>query len=135
MHLVMAVFGCSVLLAITLALLVWGLRTVRELWRFGTTPWSRLVYNHGVRGCGVLTAISLCALVGYFGPETLSVPSEDRVGWTIGCAALAAIFGTPVAFGLGYWWGVAMAYFMGIARDPIAAPSRAPNKRWSGRNA
>jgi hypothetical protein len=55
------------LLSLPLLLLVWGFRTCRTLWRRGTTPWGRLVYNYGVRGFGAMMAVFFVVAGAYFG--------------------------------------------------------------------
>lgn len=106
-----------VLVAIPVGLLSWGVRTWRTLWRRGTTPWGRLVYNYGVRGFGLSTAVSITVIGGYFGATVLATSPADSWRCAIAGAIFAAIFGTPVGLGLGYLWGTWMAYFAGVEPD------------------
>jgi hypothetical protein len=121
-----------VLLLLILGLFWWGVRTCRALWRRGTTPWGRLVYNHGVRGFGVMLAVTLSLFAGY--SAYIGADSLHEALW-IGLISggLVAIFITPACLGLGYIWGTWMAFFVGL--EPDAKPtqsSRAPNNRWRG---
>jgi hypothetical protein len=106
-----------VLLAIPVGLLAWGARTCRSLWRRGTTPWGRLVYNYGVRGFGLSTAVSITVIGGYLGATALATSPADSLRCAVVGAIFAAIFGTPVGLGLGYLWGTSMAKFAGLEPD------------------
>jgi hypothetical protein len=106
-----------VLLAIPVGLLAWGARTYRTLWRRGTTPWGRLVYDYGVRGFGLSTAVSTTVICAYLGATVLATSPTDSWRCAIAGAVFAAIFGTPVCLGLGYLWGTWMAYFAGLEPD------------------
>lgn len=132
-ELVIAVVGLSVLMLLPIGVLVWGVRTCRTLWRRGTTPWGRLVYNFGVRGFGVANAVAWTLCAGYLGATQLATGPEDTLRCAIGAAVLTALFGTPVSLGLGYWWGTKMAWFAGLTPDP-EPPRRplAPNNRLRG---
>ena len=118
---VVAVLVGLLFLSLPVLLLVWGYRTCRALWRRGTTPWGRLVYNYGVRGCGIANAISWTILGGYVGATMIATSQDDVLRCAIGAAILTALFGTPVALGLGYWCGTKMASFAGLNPDPAPA--------------
>jgi hypothetical protein len=115
---ILKVFVGLLLLSLPVLVLVWGFRTCRALWRQGITPWGRLVYNYGVRGFGVANAVAWTVLGGYFGATTIASSPDDALRCAIGTAFLTALFGTPIALGLGYWWGTTMAAFRGLAPDP-----------------
>jgi hypothetical protein len=132
-RLVVAVLGLSVLILILIGVLVWGVRTSRELWRRGTTPWGRFVYDYGVRRFGVGNAVVWTLLAGYFGATRLANGPEDALRCAIGAALLTALFCTPVALGLGYVWGTWMAWYTGLPPDSKpTTKSLAPNNRWRG---
>ena len=132
-QLVVAFLGLSALVLLAIGVLVWGVRTCRVLWRRGTTPWGRLVYNFGVRGVGAANAVVGALYAGYLGATQLATGPEDAVRCAIGAAIVAALFYTPVALGLGYVWGTWMAWFAGLTPDPKPATgSPAPNNRWRG---
>lgn len=78
---------------------------------------SRVVYNYGVRGFGLGTAVSITVIGGYFGATVLATSPADSWRCAIAGAVSAAIFGTPVGLGLGYLWGTWMAYFAGLEPD------------------
>jgi hypothetical protein len=99
------VIGLLILMGIVLALCWWGYRTVRTLWRFGNTDWSRLVDNCGVRGFGACTAVTIIVCSAYLGASVFAASNEDRLACAIAGAIFGAIFGIPGGLGLGYIWG------------------------------
>jgi hypothetical protein len=107
----------AVLIAVAAALIWWGVRTCRTLWRHGTSQWGILVYNHGVKGFGVLTAVSYVLGAAYLGWSTIAATPDDRLACAIASALFAAAFGTPVALGMGYLWGTWMARYLGYEPD------------------
>lgn len=109
--------GLLILVGIVLALCWWSYRTIRTLWRFGNTEWSRLVYNYGVRGFGACTAVTIIACAAYLGATELATSNEDRLRCAIAGAICGAIFGIPVGLGLGYFWGRQMAALRGLEPD------------------
>ena len=116
-QLVVRILVTIVLLVIPLGSLAWGARTCRTLWRRGTTPWGRLVYNYGVRGFGLSTAVSITIIGGYLGATVLATSPADTWRCAIAGAIFAAIFGTPVGLGAGYLWDTWMAYFARLEPD------------------
>ena len=110
----------------------WGVRTCRALWRRGTTPWSRLVYDYGVRKFGVMSAATGTLSAGYFafsGADTW----QQALWRAIAVGAATAILVTPVCLGMGYIWGTWMANFLGFEPDAKSTRSSpAPNNRWRG---
>jgi len=129
---VVPILVAVVLLLVVLGLCWWGVRTCRALWRRGTTPWGRLVYNYGVRGFGVMLAVSLSLMAGYAaagGADT----STEALWRGIVVVATVAVFITPACLGLGYMWGTWMAYFTGLEPDAkTTRSSLASNNRWRG---
>jgi hypothetical protein len=113
--LVLAVFA-----SVLAALFWWGYRTCRNLWRRGTSAWGNLVYNYGVRGYGATMAVFLIALSGYVGATQLATSEDDRFACTVVGLVFGALFGTPVALGLGYFWGVWFARVKGLEPDTDA---------------
>jgi hypothetical protein len=109
--------GLLILVGIVLALCWWSYRTIRTLWRFGNTEWSRLVYNYGVRGFGACTAVTIIACAAYLGATELATSNEDRLRCAIAGAICGAIFGIPVGLGLWYFWGRQMAALRGLEPD------------------
>jgi hypothetical protein len=65
-------------LSLPVLVLVWGFRTCRALWRQGTTPWGRLVYNYGVRGAGIANAVAWTVLGGYLGATVIETSPDGR---------------------------------------------------------
>ena len=114
---VVPVIGLLILVGIVLALCWWSYRTIRALWRFGNTDWSRLVYNYGVRGFGACTAVTIIVCAAYLGATVLATSDEDRLACAIAGAIFGAIFGIPVGLGLGYIWGKQMAALRGLEPD------------------
>jgi hypothetical protein len=136
MSLVIPIVGLGILMLIPIGLLIWGLRTCRSLWRRGTSPWGRLVYNFGVRGYGSAMAIFFIAGGAFIGATMVATSPSDVLACAIGGAIFAAMFGTPVALGMGYLWGSWMAFFEGLEPDANETTKlAAPNKRSSGRDA
>jgi hypothetical protein len=111
------VIGVVILISSVLALCRWSYRTVRTLWRFGNTEWSRLVYNSGVRVFGACTAMTIIACTAYLGATVLATSNEDRLACAIAGAIVGAIFGIPLGLGLGYFWGKQMAALRGLKPD------------------
>jgi hypothetical protein len=111
------ILGLALLLALATYVLWWGIRTCRALWRRGTSRWGVLVYNYGVRLFGGMAAIGITFIGGYVGATVAAVSDADVTRCMIAGAFLAAIFGIPVALGMGYWWGCEMARFYGLEPD------------------
>jgi hypothetical protein len=105
------------LASVPVAICWWGVRTCRTLWRHGSTEWGRLVYDVGVRGFGVSVAVVMVACGGYIGAKIVALSSADAVPCAIAGAIFCAVFGMPVALGLGYFWGTQMAWFEGLEPD------------------
>jgi hypothetical protein len=126
------ILGALVLLLIVVGWCWWGFRTYRALWRRGTTPWSRLVYDYGVRVFGVISAVTWGVIAGYFGASGAAT-SGEALSRAIVVGVAVAIIVTPVCLGMGYMWGIWMAYFTGLERDETSAHSSpTPNNRWRG---
>ena len=105
------------LLSLPLLLLVWGFRTCRTLWRRGTTPWGRLVYNYGVRGYGAGMAVFFVVAGAYFGATGFGDFGAGAIRGAAVWAILGALFGIPVGLSMGYFWGRQMAWFYGLKPD------------------
>lgn len=109
------IYIAAAVLGLVLAGLIWwGIRTCKSLWRRGSDDWGRLVYNYGVRGYGVAMALFFICGAAYYGWNNLAQSPDARVWCALICAFLAAIFGTPVGLGMGYWWGSSMARYYGF---------------------
>ena len=105
------------LLSLPLLLLVWGFRTCRTLWRRGTTPWGRLVYNYGVRGFGAMMAVFFIVAGAYFGAAGFGDAGADAIRGAVVWGLFGALFGIPVGLSMGYFWGRQMAWFYGLEPD------------------
>jgi hypothetical protein len=121
---IIPVIGLITLAGVLLALCWWSYRTVRSLWRRGTSEWGRLVYDLGVRGFGAFMGVFLFVGSAYVGAMVLATSKEDRIGCAVAGAIVGAILGTPVGLGMGYFWGTTMAAFLGLEPD-----SMNPNKQ------
>jgi len=108
--------------AISFAACWWSVRTCRLLWRRGTTAWGRWVYDAGVRGFGVILAISAAAFGGYAGATALAVGADDRLRCGFLGAIVGIVLGLPIALGSGYVWGTWMAKFYGLKPDDDSRP-------------
>jgi hypothetical protein len=107
----------AVLISVVAALIWWSVRTCRTLWRDGTSQWGILVYNRGVKGFGVLTAICYVLGAAYIGWSDIAATPDDRLACAIAAALFATLFGTPVALGMGYVWGTWVARYHGYEPD------------------
>jgi hypothetical protein len=93
----------------------WTVRTWRQLWRCGRSPWERLVFDTGVRGAGCMNAICVIAILGWLGwKEDSGAPFGPLM---IGGAVTGLFFGAPVCLHLGYFFGRSFASVTGIDRD------------------
>jgi hypothetical protein len=94
----------------------WTVRTWRLLWRRGRSSWERIVYDHGVRAFGFLTAICLFLVITCLGWIV------DSGGITfgrhmMGGVLVAVFFGIPVSLYFGQFCGRTFALFAGVEND------------------
>ena len=108
----------------------WAVQTWQALWRTGRDKWERVVFDYGVKGFGLCTAVTITVTLGWLGWST-TVETGDRLWFAAGLLT-GAVVGLPVSLHLGYFWGVAFAKAVGINPTPASAGPQAPNHRWRG---
>ena len=101
----------------------WTIRTWKQLWRYGRSPWERAVYNYGVRFIGFITAVGqffILTWAGWFSDSgVLFGPMM------MGAAITALFFGLPISLHFGYFMGRTLAAVANAERDPrveVGAP-------------
>jgi hypothetical protein len=94
----------------------WTVRTWRLLWRRGRSTWERIVYDHGVRVFGFLTAICLFLVITWLGwiVDSGGISFGRRM---MGGVLTAVFFGIPVSLYFGQFCGRTFALFAGVEND------------------
>jgi hypothetical protein len=94
----------------------WTVRTWKQLWRYGRSPWERAVYDYGVRFIGIFTAVSQFFILTWLGwiSDSGALFGPPMMGGAIA----ALFFGIPVSLHFGYFMGRTLAAIAGAERDP-----------------
>jgi hypothetical protein len=103
----------------------WTVRTWKQLWRYGRSPWERAVYDYGVRFVGIYIAVGQLLILTWLGwisdARTLFGPLM------VGGAIAALFFGVAVSLHFGYFVGRALATVVAAERDPRVEVGEPPH--------